>query len=124
DGGPVPMSAARRGVRTRSARFRSSQSCGLLFRVVELDGHGPRYTVAEMDSRVHHACSVCGHHLAQKLQELCDVKHFLFTFHNSPSKTLGTSVHAAADHTSRASAPARATKKFNAKPVQTLTTSQ
>src|SRR5213593_2126321 len=102
---------------TGTTKMAASRSCGLLFRVVELDGHGPRYTVAEMDSRVHHACSVCGHHLAQKLQELCDVKHFLLTFHNSPSKTLGTSVHAAADHTSRASAPARATKKFNAKPV-------
>jgi len=44
----------------------------------------PTISVADMDSRAHHACTVVGHHLAQKLEEPCDVKRSLFMFHNSP----------------------------------------
>src|SRR2546429_9284785 len=53
----------------RRAGGRGGRSCGLLFRVVELEGHGPRHTVADMDSRAHHACTEFRHHLAQKLEE-------------------------------------------------------
>src|SRR5262245_36840225 len=59
------------GIKASVARPRlpGGASCGLVCRVVELNAHGPRYAVANVDSYVHHACGVMAYHLAQKVEE-------------------------------------------------------
>src|SRR5262249_56242251 len=57
----------------------ANQSCGLLCRVVELDRHGPRHTVAYVNSHAHYTCVgvVLGHHFTQKFEEPRSVKRFV-----------------------------------------------
>src|SRR5262245_44500349 len=67
-----------------SCRPRGGASCGPLGRVVELDGHGPRHTVADVDSHVHDPGKVVVHNLAQKVKKATGVKPFLLVLHGSP----------------------------------------
>ena len=59
----------------------AGRSCGRLCGVVELDGHGPRHTVADMDSHVQYACNVVVHNLAQKVEKPMGVKRFFLMLH-------------------------------------------
>src|SRR4030095_1610332 len=81
--------AARGGVGRRDPRVseRAGRACGFLCRVVELNGHGPRHTVADVDSHVQDACNIVVHNLVQKVEERSGVKRFLLMLHDSPQAT-------------------------------------
>jgi secreted trypsin-like serine protease len=48
-----------------SSWTREGASCGVLCRVVELNAHGPRHTVTDVNSDAHYTCTIMGHDLAQ-----------------------------------------------------------
>src|SRR5262245_50134475 len=62
-------------------------SCGFLCRVVELNAHGPRHAVADVDAHVHYPGNVVVHNLGQKVEEPTGVKPFLLALHHSPQTT-------------------------------------
>src|SRR5262249_7124739 len=58
-------------------------SCGF----VELNAHGPRRAVADVDAHVHYPGNVVVHNLGQKVEEPTGVKPFLLMLHDSPQTT-------------------------------------
>src|SRR5262245_37590837 len=63
------------------------RSCRPLWGVVELDGHGPRGTVADVDSHVKYACNFVVRNLTQKVEKTTCVKRFFIVLHDSPQTT-------------------------------------
>src|SRR5262245_33375016 len=77
-------------VRRRLLRVSSSQppaSCGFFCRVVELNAHGPRDTVADVDAHVQYPGNVVLRNLVQKVEETTGIKPFLRALHDSPQTT-------------------------------------
>src|SRR6185295_3928865 len=72
--------APRRRAAQPSSRPRGGGLCGPLCRVVELDGQGPRHTIADVDSHVHHPCKFVVRNLGQKVKKATGVKPFLLMF--------------------------------------------
>src|SRR5262245_21618187 len=70
------------------ASRRAGRSGGPLCRVVELNGHGPRHPVADVDAHVQYACDFVVGNLAQQVEECTGVKRFLLMLHDSPQAML------------------------------------
>src|SRR5262249_16079244 len=63
------------------------RSCGPFSRVVKLNGHGPRHTIADVESHVHYARCAVVHNLGTKVEEPMGVKRFVIMVHDPPQTT-------------------------------------
>src|SRR5690242_21382599 len=60
------------------------RSCSLLCRPVELNAHGPRHTVSDVDSCAQDASTVVGHEATQKVEKSSDIERVRLMLHEAP----------------------------------------